>query len=236
MRLRDSIRFAACACWVGVLGAGTYLAWEADSSSRAGVIRERAVGGTLPADLGAQDAPSRLRNEQPTTGESLAAKAGSPGFAQYRLAPRDQSDLPESRVAKRRESAIAPSDGSARGVRHVPGPRASTLLERDRAGAYHPYIVTGYSHGCVLPKFGPEPPPQPMANGEWPVAGLHVAADPSIAFGTVLEVVYRGLTSRLIVGDRGRAIRGRRLDLFLADCDRARAWGRRTAYVREIGR
>lgn len=97
------------------------------------------------------------------------------------------------------------------------------------------YVVTAYSAGCILPKFGPEPPPQPMASGEWPVAGLHVAADPSLAFGTVLEVVYRGLPSRLIVGDRGRAIKGRRLDLFLATCRAARAWGRRTAYVREIG-
>lgn len=123
---------------------------------------------------------------------------------------------------------IAAKEGETRRAGVAPGHHLRTLAP------YQPYILTSYSHGCILPKFGPEPPPQPMANGEWPVAGLHVAADPSLAFGTVLEVVYQGLPSRLIVGDRGRAIRGRRLDLFLADCRAARDWGRRTAFVREI--
>lgn len=101
--------------------------------------------------------------------------------------------------------------------------------------SYQPFVATAYAVGCILPKFGPEPPAQRMASGEWPIAGLHVAADPSIAFGTVIEAVWHGLPSRLIVGDRGRAIRGRRLDLFVRDCDTARAWGRRTVMARVVG-
>ena len=124
-------------------------------------------------------------------------------------------------------------DAQSRPVTGEPTPGESAGAN-PRSPGFQPFVVSAYSHGCILPKWGPEPPPQPMASGEWPVAGLHVAGPPEMAFGTVLEVVYKGLPSRLIVGDRGRAIVGRRLDLFLATCRAARAWGRRTAYVREV--
>lgn len=226
MNLPNQIRAVACVAWVTVLGVGQYSAREAVSSSRAGVIRAGIEGRTPPSILSGQDPQARLRNEQGTTPESLAATAGSPGFAQYRLMPRDQ-DLPESRVAKRLESAIAPSDGSARGVRHVPAPE-STLLELERnpvPGSYHPYEVTAYSHGCTLPRIGPERPPQRAANGRWPVADLTVAADTRLhPFGT--ELLVEGLGFRT-VGDRGHAIKGRRLDLFLDSCREAVRFGRR---------
>lgn len=234
MRLPDQIRAVACVSWVTVLGAGTYFAQEAVSSSRAGVIRDRRAGTT--AAVGAQDAPSRPRTGEPHTGESAGANPRSPGHASESPTPYRGIRFGADNL---RRDSFAPNDSiqvaRSQGVRSVPRPvQPVSLLKEAGRGSYQPYILTAYSAGCILPKFGPEPPPQPMASGEWPVAGLHVAADPSLAFGTVLEVVYRGLPSRLIVGDRGRWIRGRRLDLFLADCRAARAWGRRTAYVRTV--
>ena len=92
----------------------------------------------------------------------------------------------------------------------------------DRASGI--YEVTAYSHGCTLPRSGREPHPQRAANGRWPVADVTVAADPSHPFGS--EVLIEGLGFRT-VGDRGHAIKGRRLDLFVDSCREARAFGRR---------
>lgn len=235
MRLPNQIRAVACTCWIGVLGLGIYFACEADLSSRAGVIREGSAGGTRLADPGAQDAQSRLRNEQPTPGESAGASPRSPGFASESLAIMGRRIGGTHDREKGSHTDKQLPAARSQGVRSAPAEKLTrSLTEEARRGHFQPYVLTGYSHGCILPKWGPEPPPQPMASGEWPVAGLHVAGPPEMAFGTVLEVVYRGLPSRLIVGDRGRAIKGRRLDLFLATCRAARAWGRRTAYVREV--
>lgn len=99
--------------------------------------------------------------------------------------------------------------------------------------AWHLYTVTAYSHGCTLPKSGVEhAEPQRAANGDWPEANWTVAASKDIPFGTVLELSYRGVVTTRIVGDRGRAIRRGRLDLFVESCDHAKRWGVRQVYVR----
>ena len=102
--------------------------------------------------------------------------------------------------------------------------------------AYGPWgqmEVTAYSHGCTRPR-GPEKAPQRAADGQWPVANWTVAAGPQYAFGTVLELSHAGVVTRRVVGDRGRAIKGRRLDLFVEDCERARRWGRKLVSVRVV--
>lgn len=161
-------------------------------------------------------------------------KAGPRSF----LASESRAVIPYPEQTQDRVPSLIPPASVARsqGVRLAPE-SASTLLESDTRpapGSFHPYETTAYSAGCILPKFGPEPPPQRMANGEWPRAGVHVAADRSIPFGTVLEAVYKGLPSRLIVGDRGRWIKGNRLDLFVRSCSEARAWGRRVVMARVV--
>ena len=76
-----------------------------------------------------------------------------------------------------------------------------------------------------MPRSGIEGHAQRGANGRWPVADVTVAADTSVhPFGT--EVLVEGLGFRT-VGDRGHAIKGRRLDLFVDSCREARAFGRR---------
>ncbi len=95
-----------------------------------------------------------------------------------------------------------------------------------------PYEATAYSHRCIMPKNGIEGPPQRAANGKWPIANLSVAADPSLPFGTEIEVSHRGKPIRMVVHDRGRAIVGRKLDLFVESCEQAIRWGRKKVYVR----
>lgn len=87
------------------------------------------------------------------------------------------------------------------------------------------YEVTAYSHGCTLPRSGGEKPPQRGADGRWPRADITVAADEALhPFGS--ELLIAGLGFRT-VGDRGHAIKGRRLDLFVDTCKEARKFGRR---------
>lgn len=107
------------------------------------------------------------------------------------------------------------------------------LLEPPTFGPWTRHEVTAYSHGCTKPR-GPEKPPQRAADGQWPVANWTVAAGPQYAFGTVLELSHAGVVTRRVVGDRGRAIKGHRLDLFVEDCERARRWGRRVVDVRVV--
>ncbi len=129
----------------------------------------------------------------------------------------ERSSSPLHNVVALGEAGMA----SARGVHHEPG---SAHLPGGRAGAYL-YEVTAYSHGCIMPVVGAEGHARRAANGRWPVADVTVAADTSLhPFGT--EVLIEGLGFRT-VGDRGHAIKGRRLDLFVDSCREARKFGRR---------
>lgn len=121
--------------------------------------------------------------------------------------------------------------------------RERNLLMGTGPQAFHPpelaatppapvYEVTAYSHGCALPRTGPERPPRPGANGEWPRADYTVAADTTLhPFGT--EVLIENIGFRT-VGDRGHAIKGRRLDVFMDTCKEARKFGRRWLVVHQV--
>lgn len=116
---------------------------------------------------------------------------------------------------------------SAQGVRPERSVSVNVPEQNEAAGTGRSllYEVTAYSHGCTLPRSGREPHAQRAANGRWPIADVTVAADTSLhPFGT--EVLIEGLGFRT-VHDRGRAIKGRRLDLFVDSCREARAFGRR---------
>ena len=98
-------------------------------------------------------------------------------------------------------------------------------------GEWEAWEASAYSHNCTL-SLGGERPAQRGANGEWPVPNLTVAADPAIPFGTRLLISYDGIVTERMVGDRGRAIRGKKLDLFMSSCTAARTWGRRIVSVK----
>ena len=91
------------------------------------------------------------------------------------------------------------------------------------------YEITAYSHGCIMPRSGIEGHARRAANGRWPIADVTVAADTSLhPMGS--EVLIVGLGFRT-VGDRGSAIIGKKLDLFMDTCAEALRFGRQMLRV-----
>ena len=100
---------------------------------------------------------------------------------------------------------------------------------------WHRYEVSAYSHGCIMPRSGKESNHKHRgANGQWPIPNLTIAADPSIPFGTVMELSYDGIITKREVGDRGEAIKGNRIDLFVETCAKARQFGRKIIYGKVV--
>lgn len=94
------------------------------------------------------------------------------------------------------------------------------------------YDVSAYSYTCILPRFGPEPSgPTRAADGSWPRPGLTVAADWSV-HPQGSDIIVEGLGPRRVT-DKGHAIKGRKIDVFVASCREARAFGRRWLKVWE---
>ena len=67
------------------------------------------------------------------------------------------------------------------------------------------------------------------ASGEPVEAGVTVAADPAIPFGT--RILVEGIGERVVM-DRGSAIRGKHIDLYIADHKTALEFGVRELEVR----
>lgn len=67
------------------------------------------------------------------------------------------------------------------------------------------------------------------ARGGWARPGI-VAADKSVfPLGSYIDLwVGEKYSGRYLVDDTGSAIKGPRIDLWMADCDRARTFGRRS--------
>jgi 3D (Asp-Asp-Asp) domain-containing protein len=82
--------------------------------------------------------------------------------------------------------------------------------------------ATAYGLGCDAP--GPL-----TKAGTVPVAGHTIAADPRVL--PLGSIVHIGGLGRRQVHDVGGGIKGLELDLFMNDCDEARAWGRRNVSV-----
>ena len=76
--------------------------------------------------------------------------------------------------------------------------------------------ITAYTHSG-----------RPTASGLWPAPGM-AACPPELELGTRVRLEGRGI---LICRDRGGAIRGRRLDLFLESREEAIRWGRKRLEV-----
>ena len=112
----------------------------------------------------------------------------------------------------------------------------SPRLEPPKRGPWQRFVATGYGHGCTLPSSGKEhKDPQPTTYGVEAVPNWTVAASAEdFPFLTVLEISYDGIVTTRIVHDRGSAITKGRLDLFFSSCAKAKRWGKRVLWVREI--
>ena len=91
------------------------------------------------------------------------------------------------------------------------------------------YEITAYTAGYESTGKGPEHPEYGVtASGATAQEGVTVACPPELEFGTVVEI--EGVGKRTCQ-DRGGAIKGKRLDLFIADLQRALEFGRRRLKV-----
>lgn len=84
--------------------------------------------------------------------------------------------------------------------------------------------VTAYGIGCDAP--GPH-----TKLGNVPVEGITVAADPAVL--PLRSIVWIEGVGLRTVQDIGGAVKGHMLDVYLADCARAKRWrsGRRLVHV-----
>ncbi len=99
-----------------------------------------------------------------------------------------------------------------------------SLLSLNLASAV--FVVTGYATGCDTR------PGALTKSGRPPVVGVTVAADPSVVpLGSVVHI--DGLGER-VVHDIGAAVRGQRLDVFMASCGEAVQFGRQQREVRVV--
>ncbi len=74
------------------------------------------------------------------------------------------------------------------------------------------------------------------ASGRYVRRGI-VAADPRILpLGTRIYMSGGRYSGNYLVADTGGKIKGRILDIWVPSCREARAWGRRTVYVKKIGK
>lgn len=126
---------------------------------------------------------------------------------------------------------LPPTLPSARPVE--PWPR---ILEPSAGGPWRPFEATGYAIGCTMTLSGIEPNHKLAASGVPLAPNWSVAAHREFPFGTVLELSHGGILTTRIVHDRGRMIGPGKLDLAFEDCNRARRFGRRTVWAREVRR
>ncbi len=102
------------------------------------------------------------------------------------------------------------------------------------AGEWFEVTASAYAVGCTMPK-GEEPNHSLTASGAELIPNWHIATDKHYPFGTVLQLSYDGIVTNRLVADRGRGIKGKnRIDLAMADCDRAKAWGVRKVWARVL--
>lgn len=91
------------------------------------------------------------------------------------------------------------------------------------------YTVTAYTAGPESTGKRPDDPGYGItASGEPVQAGVTVACPPDLPFGT--EVMIEDIGER-VCHDRGGAIRGNRIDVYMTDLDDALQFGRQTLEV-----
>ncbi len=74
------------------------------------------------------------------------------------------------------------------------------------------------------------------ASGRYVRRGI-VAADPRVLpLGTRIRLTGGRYTGNYVVADTGGKIKGRILDIWVPSCAEARRWGRRTVYVKRVGK
>lgn len=92
------------------------------------------------------------------------------------------------------------------------------------------YVVTAYTAGFESTGKNPDDPDYGItASGEYAEEGRTIACPPELDFGTIIEIESVG---ERICQDRGGAIKGKRIDLYMEDLHMANEFGKRELKVR----
>lgn len=170
---------------------------------------------------------------------SYANRTCAGAWCDGRAVNRDSSIGPGEKQSRRRppqpwvpQKQHATYQGVGKSVRCINADNHKNKSQGDlEACGWVKIIATGYAHTCTMRGDGEPDLPRPGANGEWPIPNYTIAADPSIPFGTEVLISHGNRVYEMVVGDRGRAIIGNRIDVFLESCEAAIRFGRRTAWA-----
>lgn len=111
-------------------------------------------------------------------------------------------------------------------------PEPSYEIPTVEAQAWTSYVATAYTAGFESTGKRPGDAGYGItASGDDVREGYTVACPPELAFGTRLEI--EGVGERVCT-DRGGAIKGKRIDVYIADLREALEFGRQTVEVRII--
>jgi 3D (Asp-Asp-Asp) domain-containing protein len=109
--------------------------------------------------------------------------------------------------------------------------RAITFNE-PKEPTWEVYEVTAYTAGAESTGKAPSHPAYGItASGARVKAGTTIACPPELPFGTVIEIDGVG---KRICEDRGFAIKGRKLDLYIASLSEALRFGRQHLKIRVL--
>jgi 3D (Asp-Asp-Asp) domain-containing protein len=108
----------------------------------------------------------------------------------------------------------------------------SDYVETNLVAKWETYEVTAYTAGAESTGKSPIHPAYGItASGKRVEAGVTIACPKEIPFGTRVEI--EGVGER-VCHDRGGAIKGRKLDLYIPSLQEAREFGRRKLKIRIV--
>lgn len=119
-----------------------------------------------------------------------------------------------------------------------------TLGSRDRdveSSLAEIYVITAYTAGAESTgKSRSHPLYGVTASGDYVEDGITLACPPEMPFGTVLRIEgvgeYDGYGDERVCADRGGAIKGKRIDVYIADLEAALELGRREMEIEIISK
>lgn len=175
----------------------------------------------------ARPAPGPAPTTSPSSG---SGQAGGAGAATLRKAPLVFTDYPVRRIDDGLDLRPVPGKTAIHPVTRSEGQsvratEAVRTVQRTLASRTIRCKVTAYTAGPESTGKRPGNPGYGITASGKPVTangGKFCAADKSIPFGTMIDIPGYGVVPVL---DRGGAIRGNRLDVFIPDLDAARRWG-----------
>ncbi len=229
------------------LDEGGTSAGEVSVALRQGVCRN--ITGSEGAAKGHEREPQSASRDRSSTYDTDRTERGEPRAYNRKDGPatRDLADGNTERESEATAGGATLEDATAGGPTEeseIPQEHRQSEGTTDRVGTRDSggadgvvldpagsFTITAYTAGYESTQKQPgEPGYGITATGTYVQEGRTIAADWNVLPpGTVVRI--EGLPGNYVVEDRGGAVNGQHIDLYVADLDRAQAWGRQTRHV-----